>query len=402
MLAGGPDRRERKPASQISTSPLYSTRSASPLTDKIWKGLPGWCSALRGAALQDSFTCSPLIVMFLDSLATAVPPYSYTQQECLDVSLASPSVQRLKPRSQSLLSKVFSGDSGIEKRHFATEDLPRLFDWSAEELNGAFEREAPRLAGEALGKAVGLAGIQVGHLDALIICTCTGYICPGVSSHVAEKSGMRPDVYLSDIVGLGCGAAIPGLRAAEGFLRANPGSRVATVAVEICSAAFYLDDDPGVLISVCLFGDGAAAAVWSDVPGEEKYQAGAFQTLHWPEEREKIRFVNAGGKLRNKLHRSVPGLAGRAVNELYERRTGEPGRVLSHTGGRDVLDELERGFGSESLSESRKVLRDYGNCSSPCVLMALEERMRQGAEDERLWLTSFGAGFSAHSFEMWR
>ena len=340
--------------------------------------------------------------MFLESLATAVPPYSYTQQECLDVSLGSPAVQRLKPRSQALLTKVFSGDSGIEKRHFATEDPSKLFDCSAGELNSAFEREAPRLAREALEKAIGMAGIKEGDLDALIICTCTGYICPGVSSHVAEKSGMRSDAYLSDIVGLGCGAAVPGLRAAEGFLRANPGSRVATVAVEICSAAFYLDDDPGVLISLCLFGDGAAAAVWSDVPGEGKYQAGAFQTLHWPQERERIRFVNAEGKLKNKLHRSVPELAGKAVHDLYERREGEPDRILAHTGGRDVLDELERGFGNESLPESRKILRNYGNCSSPCVLMALEERVRSGAEGERLWLTSFGAGFSAHSFEMWQ
>ena len=343
-----------------------------------------------------------MTAMFLESLATAVPSHSYTQKDCLEVSLGSPSVQRLKPRSQALLTKVFSGDSGIEKRHFATDDLSWLFDCSAGELNEAFEREAPRLAGEALGKAVEEAGVEARNLDALIVCTCTGYICPGVSSHLAEQAGMRTDVYLNDIVGLGCGAAVPILRAAEGFLRANPGSRVATVAVEICSAAFYLDDDPGVLISLCLFGDGAAAAVWSDVPGEGKYQAGAFQTLHWPEEREKIRFVNAEGKLRNKLHRSVPGLAGKAVSDLYGRRQGEPNRILAHTGGRDVLDELERVLGSGSLSESREVLRYYGNCSSPCVLMALEERMRQGVPDERLWLTSFGAGFSAHSLEMWR
>jgi alkylresorcinol/alkylpyrone synthase len=340
--------------------------------------------------------------MFLESLTTAFPSFSYSQKDCLEITLESPAVQRLRPRSQSLLGKVLSGDSGIEKRHFATEDPTKLFDCDAGELNANFEREAPRLAQEALGQAVQEASLETSDIDALIVCTCTGYICPGVSSHVAERSGMRNNVYLSDVVGLGCGAAVPALRAAQGFLKANPGSRVATVAVEICSAAFYLDDDAGVLISLCLFGDGAAAAIWSDVPGEDKYEAGAFETLHWPQEREKIRFVNADGKLRNKLHRSVPELAGTAVSELYNLRQGEPDRILAHTGGRDVLDQLENRLECGNLSESREVLRSYGNCSSPCVLMALHERLKQQTPDRRLWLTSFGAGFSAHSFEMWR
>ena len=30
-----------------------------------------------------------------------------------------------------------------------------------------------------------------------------------------------------------------------------------SICVEVCSAAMYLDNDPGVLISACLFGDGA-------------------------------------------------------------------------------------------------------------------------------------------------
>ena len=213
---------------------------------------------------------------------------------------------------------------------------------------------------------------------------------------------MRSDVYLNDVVGLGCGAAVPTLRAAQGFLASHPEATVATVAVEVCSAAFYLDDDPGVLISLCLFGDGAAAAIWKGEGREGQYQAGNFQTLHRPEDREKIHFVNAKGKLKNKLHRSVPEVAGRAVQELFAKREGDPDQVLAHTGGRDVVDALEDHLPGFKLTETRSILRDYGNCSSPCILFALEERMKNDGQDRRLWLTSFGAGFAAHSFEMWR
>ena len=337
--------------------------------------------------------------MFLESLASAFPAHSFSQRDCLEVTRNSEAVTRLKPRSRALLSKILSGNSGISKRHFAVADPMLLFSRTAEELNRSFEEEAPNLAGKAVDRALREAGVKPGDLDALFLCTCTGYLCPGVSSHVAEHLGLRPNVYLNDMVGLGCGAAVPMLRAAHGFVRANPGAKVATVAVELCSAAFFIDDDPGVLISLCLFGDGAAAAVWSDVPGEGKYQAGAFQTLHWPQEREKIRFVNSGGKLKNKLHRSVPEMAGKAVAELFALRTRDPDQVIAHTGGRDVVDAIEQTLDGCTLAETRKVLDQYGNCSSPSVLFALEERMKNGPRDQHLWLTSFGAGFAAHSFE---
>ena len=89
------------------------------------------------------------------------------------------------------------------------------------------------------------AGVRVNEIDALIICTCTGYLCPGLTSYVAEQLGLRPNAFLQDLVGLGCGAAIPMLRAASHVIAAQPDAVVACVAVEICSAAFYLDDDPG-------------------------------------------------------------------------------------------------------------------------------------------------------------
>jgi hypothetical protein len=54
-------------------------------------------------------------------------------------------------------------------------------------------------------------------------------------------------------------------RELRAFLDANAkvGPHVLSICVEVSSAAMYLDDDPGVLISACLFGDGAGAAVLS-------------------------------------------------------------------------------------------------------------------------------------------
>ncbi|WP_035613855.1 3-oxoacyl-[acyl-carrier-protein] synthase III C-terminal domain-containing protein [Haloferula sp. BvORR071] len=340
--------------------------------------------------------------MFLEALHTAVPPHRYTQQQCLAALRETPAYAALKPRSQGLMEKILgNGVSGIATRSFCLPEIGPGVARDAQELNETFEREAPRLAIAALQPALEKAGIAAVDLDALFICTCTGYLCPGVTSHVAELLELRDTAYLQDLVGLGCGAAIPMLRSAEGFLAAHPGAKVATVAVEVCSAAFFADDDPGVLISLCLFGDGAAAAVWSDAAEPNKWQVGRFTTVHKPQQREKIRFVNAGGKLRNQLDKAVPGLAAEAVAELYAQRSADPDRILSHSGGRDVIDALEAVL-PQTLDDTREVLRHHGNMSSPSVLFALDRALATANGDRHWWLTAFGAGFAAHACEMWK
>ncbi len=339
--------------------------------------------------------------MYLHALATAVPPTTLSQRECWDIVQRSPVRERLTKRSRLILHSILNGDHGIATRHFALPDIEHVFDHSADQLHHAFRAEGPKLAAAALATALAKAGLVPAQLDALLICTCTGYLCPGLSSYVSELLGLRPNVFLSDLVGLGCGAAIPTLRAASHVLAAQPDATVACIALEVCSAAFYLDDDPGVIISACLFSDGAAATIWRATPGPTALRAFDFDTLHRPADREKLRFEQRDGKLRNLLDRSVPTLAAAAVSELWSRRGARPvTRVVAHPGGRDVIEAVTPVVASHSLEASARVLRDHGNMSSPSVLFALEDTLRTATPtrtDGDFWLVSFGAGFSAHS-----
>lgn len=339
--------------------------------------------------------------MKLASIATALPERSWTQRECWESLRDASFVRELTERSQNILEMVLLGESGIERRHFAIETLNGLIGRSAQDLNETFEREASRLGHRALATALEKAG--VGEVDALFVCTCTGYLCPGLSSHIAEAAGFSPATYLVDMTGAGCGAAIPSLRSACNYLAVHPTHRVAVVSVEICSAAFYVDNDPGVLISLCLFGDGAAAVV---LKGEDAdgWSFGNFQSLHLPAEREKIRFVNRGGKLCNQLHRAVPTVAADAVAGLYPGANGHGApRIISHSGGRDVLAAIRSRLPGHPLTEAEGVLRDCGNMSSPSVLFAAERALAaERSAPDRLWLVSFGAGFACHACSLER
>jgi alkylresorcinol/alkylpyrone synthase len=76
------------------------------------------------------------------------------------------------------------------------------------------------------------------------------------------------------------------------------------------SATLYFDDDPGVLISACLFGDGAGAAVLGNSPaGKRPVKWMASGSLLQPKSRDLLRFEHKDGMLRNVLSLQVPAVA---------------------------------------------------------------------------------------------
>jgi alkylresorcinol/alkylpyrone synthase len=345
--------------------------------------------------------------MFITGLGTATPPQRYKQTECWEAVQAASQFPRLAPRSRAILRKVLNGNNGIETRHLAFDSLHEAFTLDPDTLHGRFIRYAPQAATQAAERALVNAKTAISEIDAIIVSTCTGYLCPGLTSYVSERLGLRSDVLAFDLVGQGCGAALPNLRAGEALLASGRCRRVLSVCVEICSAAFYLDDDPGVLISACLFGDGAGAAVLAHEPVRgsrsiEWKQAGSQLV---PEKRDLLRFEQRHGMLRNILSPAVPPLAARYAEELLNAmlaRSGVSREQITgwiwHAGGRDVLLALQ---GQLKLSDddirwSAGVLRDLGNVSSPCVYFVLESALSGNAPGGLWWLSSFGAGFSCH------
>jgi alkylresorcinol/alkylpyrone synthase len=319
----------------------------------------------------------------------------------------APQFATLTSRSRAMVRRVLCGDNGISTRHLALNSLNEVFEISPEVLHARFAEHSPSLAVAAARSALADAGCRVAEIDAMLISTCTGYLCPGLTSYVSERLGLRNDVLLLDLVGQGCGAALPNLRTAEAILWAGRARKVLSICVEVCSAAFYLDNDPGVLISACLFGDGAGAAVLSSQPQAGRrpveWRMGATQLV--PGARDQLRFDHCGGMLRNILSLQVPQLAATAVAELLAsclasagvRRGDLVGWVL-HTGGRDVLLALrdKLAISEADVRHSASVLSKYGNLSSATVFFVLQEALNDAVPNGLWWMSTFGAGFSCH------
>ncbi|HET7197320.1 MAG TPA: 3-oxoacyl-[acyl-carrier-protein] synthase III C-terminal domain-containing protein [Burkholderiales bacterium] len=345
--------------------------------------------------------------MFIQALGTAVPATRYSQRECWEALRATPRFAALRPPSRVLLERVLTGEHGVRTRHLALEHLAEAFAIDADVLARRFARHAPELAARAARQALERARLPAAAVDALLVSTCTGYLCPGLTSHVAERLGLRSDLLGLDLVGQGCGAALPNLRTAEALLAARRAEHVLCVCVEVCSAALYIDDDPGVLVSACLFGDGAAAAVASRAWSGEGRRVEWLDALSHvePRERETLRMETRNGLLRNILSREVPQIAAEHANRLLEEALakhrlakGDIRGWILHAGGRTVLERLRAvtGLGERHTRRSAELLERFGNLSSPFVLFVLAQALEERAAPGRWWMCSFGAGFSCH------
>ena len=343
--------------------------------------------------------------MFIIGIGTASPPQRYTQEDCWRTVQHCPAFKKLNARSKAILKKVLTGENGIATRHFALEKLEEAFDISPDALHARFTTNAPALVASAAKRALAQSKINPQEIDAILISTCTGYLCPGLTSYAVEHLGLRPDVQALDLVGQGCGAAIPNLEAARAVLAAG-GKHALSICVEVCSAAFYLDDDAGVLISACLFGDGAAAAVLShNANGSRRVKWKSCGSLMKPADRDALRFEQRSGMLRNILTPQVPSLAAHHAGMVFDETLARAGVAqkqvkswIFHPGGRDVLLALRERFklSGQDVRWSQDVLRDYGNMSSPSVLFALQAALSDSAPGGVWWMSSFGAGFSCH------
>ena len=313
----------------------------------------------------------------------------------------------MKKSTQRLYEKVFANESILHRR-FSLDKLEDSLEEDPDKISLRFEEKAVELSARSLQAALRELEMDPRELDYLAVSTCTGYLCPGLSTRLIEACGLRKDVRCLDVVGMGCGSAVPALEQAHNFIAAHPEKTAASVSTEICSAAMYNGDSPDLVISNAIFADGSAAAVLGNSKSAGSPDFHTFSSLTYPEWQESLRFRTEKGRLRNVLAKEVPEQVREAVMALIEKLLAEQGlkqddirHWIFHAGGEKVLDAVQ---GSLKLSDaqmrrSRDVLKNHGNLSSPTVLYGLKNLLLSDEAAPGDWgiLTSYGAGFSAHA-----
>ena len=298
----------------------------------------------------------------------------------------------------------------IRGRHIAVDADEEICSQDPDYLIGRFARHGRQIAAEAARAALDQAGLKPSEIEGLVVNTCTGYLCPGLSSYLIEDLQLPAFTSVLDLMGMGCGGAIPNLETASRMIQSGARKTVLCLSVEICSATFFLGPDPDLIVSNSIFADGASAVVLqANLNGNLTgglLRLIDFESVTLPKYREQLRYKTKEGRLRNVLARNVPVIGAKAVAQVTQRLLARHGLTLTdihhwaiHPGGTQVLRAVEKQLGltPEMLRFSYEVFRDYGNMSSPSVMFVLAKTLRDARpqRNEKALLVSFGAGFTA-------
>lgn len=342
----------------------------------------------------------------LRAVATAVPRHIVSQPEAREF------VGRLFSDSSDAerLLQVF--DNGqILKRHVC-----EPLEWygaqhTFEEKNDRYVANALALASEVAARTLERAGLGPRDVDHVVFVSSTGVATPSVDAMLVNALDFREDVRRTPIWGLGCAGGAAGLSCARDLALANPRARVLMIALELCSLTFQANDrSKRNLVATSLFGDGAAAVLIEGAErepgeGELRLELLASRSVLWKDTLDVMGWTVDGAGLHVVFSRDIPTIVRDRVRPSLVDFLGSRGltlaqldHIVAHPGGAKVLAAYAAALElpAEAFADSREVLREYGNMSSPTCLFVLERLVgRNGIHaGERAVVTALGPGFS--------
>src|SRR5215813_10597095 len=245
-----------------------------------WTWQEAGCSLFRMGA--------PKIV----AVATSTPSHRFGQSTLL----------RLAGYDDTLRSGFFR-HSEIDARHLFLDPATFTPTESVDELSARFRRGAIELGAQAARRAVAGAGWELDDVDFLATTTCTGRLCPSLDAHLIAALGLKPSIQREHVGDTGCASAMVALQQAANHVQAFPDHRAVVVAVEICSAAYFLDDRLESAVAHAIFADGAGAVALSgDGSGPAIVE---HRTMFRSEHLDAMGFQYPGGRPRVVLSKEV-------------------------------------------------------------------------------------------------
>jgi len=333
------------------------------------------------------------------SLTTAVPPHRLQQDQVL------PAAQSHFAPNNPNFSRLMSvyQNAAVETRYSCVPLSWYTSDHTFPERNQLYIDNATELLVDAARRAIDEAGLDIADIGGIVTVSSTGVATPSLDALVMERMQLPRDIIRLPIFGLGCAGGVVGLSRAAALARAEPNRAILFLVVELCGLTFRHNDfSKSNIVATALFGDGAAGAVigcTGDGPAIEHW--GEYT---WPDTLGMMGWDVQEDGLAVVFSRDIPSFVRR---EMKQALTGfltsneipkeSIDTFVSHPGGAKVIDALEDIFdiAPGALTESRDILRDFGNMSAATVLFVLRRAMDTHKKPGRMLLTTLGPGFTA-------
>ncbi|MCH7230889.1 type III polyketide synthase [Glycomyces sp. L485] len=303
----------------------------------------------------------------------------------------------------AVAERIFHG-AGVRRRHVVIDPRENISTWSTGERMRRFGRLAPPLGHRAVTEALAEAGMDADEIGMLAVATCTGYSTPGLDIQLAASLPLSVDARRLLVGHLGCHAAVPALGAVADYVAAHDRPAV-LLCLELTTLHLQpASADPEQVVTHALFGDAAAALVVR--PAETGLRVVDIAARTDTDRSGHMTWDVTDLGFRMGLSPQVPDALAEHLGPLVKDLLAPHGLDLTdvrgwavHPGGPRILDTVEHGLGlaPDALAASRKVLAEYGNCSSATVLLVLRELLSAGAPPGPIVALAFGPGLTAYA-----
>jgi len=321
-------------------------------------------------------------------------------------------------RSEKLFTRFGCSPDKIRARGTEVKDTTHsdfnemgLFSIGPKRVQAAGMRERmdfySKRAGEAMSELYAAGTPAPAHL---IYVTCTGYVSPSPAQALVDERGWHGQTAVTHAYHMGCYAALPAVRMAEGLL-ASSGEAIDIVHNELCTLHFDPSSHaPEQMVVQSLFSDGhiryslSAAAGFSG----DGLELHAIHELLIPGTRDQMSWVPTEAGMQMTLSKDVP----RSIAEqlpgflacLLEGSGLTPGEARKsaifavHPGGPRIIDSVRAllELSEAQVAHSQGVLRDYGNMSSATLPHVWQRLLDDPAIEPGRFIVSlaFGPGLT--------
>jgi alkylresorcinol/alkylpyrone synthase len=306
---------------------------------------------------------------------------------------------------QRTLAKRIFANAGVVTRHAVANPLIEdVTSWSTARRMERYLTEALPLGKAAISDALAAAGVDPTDVGLFVVCSCTGYVTPGLDILLARDLGMAPSTQRLFVGHMGCYAAVPGLGVARTYVET-----AGRPAVLLCCELTSLHVQPPSasteqIVSHSLFADAAAAVVL--VPGPQGYAIRDIASITDTSTADHMTWEVTDHGFRMGLSPRVPDVLAQHVAPFVDDMLGRHGLTRDdvdgwavHPGGPRILDVVGRQLDLPpgALDTSRAVLAEHGNCSSPTVLMIVDTMRRWETPPSRILMLAFGPGLTLYA-----
>lgn len=296
-------------------------------------------------------------------------------------------------------------NAGVVTRHgVVNPSVEDVSGWSTRQRMERYLVEALPLAKEAVGRALGSAGLDPLDIGLFVVCSCTGYVTPGLDILLARDLGMAATTQRLFVGHMGCYAALPGMGAAADFVTAR-GRPALVLCCELTSLHVQpATRDPQQIIAHSLFSDAAAALVL--MPSGAGLAVREVTAVTDTTTSDHMTWDVTDLGFRMGLSPKVPDALSLHVAPVVDKLLARHGMVrgdvdgwVVHPGGPRILDVVrdELALTEADIGASRRVLAEHGNCSSPTVLMILDALRSVRPSGRRVMMMAFGPGLTLYA-----